>query len=67
LSVLPTGDLGELYFYESVSYLITEFIGDPTIFPPNALPELPLFKSPKSNDPFLIKFDIADESVFANY
>ena len=67
MSVLPIVDLGELYFYDSDSYLLTELTGDPIILPPNALPEVPLFKSPKSKDPFLIKLDIADASVFANY
>ena len=67
LSVLPIGDHGELCFYDSVSCFIKLLIGEPIPFAPNALPELPLFKSPKSNEPFLSKLDIAEASVFENY
>lgn len=67
LSVRPIGDQGELYFYDSVSYFNKAFIGDPIPLAPKALPELPLFKSPKSKEPFLSRLDIADASVFENY
>lgn len=67
LSVLPIGDHGELYFCDSLSYFNKVLIGDPIPLAPNALPELPLFRSPKSKEPFLSRLDIADASVFENY
>lgn len=54
LSLLPTGDLGLLYFALSLSIVAGEN------------PLVPLFKSPKSNEPFFIALLIAELSVLLN-
>ena len=67
IKFLPNDILAPEMVNENNGYFNKAFIGDPIPLAPKALPELPLFKSPKSKEPFLSRLDIADASVFENY